>query len=552
MSIKLQLPKLVDVKPRLTVIGVGGAGCNAVNNMIAAGLQGVEFVVANTDAQSLAASSAEHRVQLGTNLTEGLGAGSRPEIGEAAAEEAIEEIRTHIAGAHMVFIAAGMGGGTGTGAATVIARAARETGALTVGVVCKPFQFEGARRMRIAEAGVQELRQHVDTLIVIPNQNLFRIANERTTFAEAFVLADQVLYSGVACIVELVLKEGLINLDFADVRTVMSGMGTAMMGTGEATGERRAILAAEEAIANPLLDDVTLKGARGLLLSISGGRDMTLYEVDEAASRVRQEVDPEANIIVGATFDEQLGDRIRVSIVASGMNRAAEALRGPQGGQRPGAAMPGAPAGYSANQSAPNPYAIQGQPSPRAPDAGPMQQPSGDVHRRLSDALQPMSPNPLQNFSPSGAMEPARNRDTWIAPGKVMVEDGLENFPPLAGNALMRTPPLPQGGTTPPATHAFEPQPPTEIQRTSRRLPAIEDFPPQAQREWNAHHGGYSAGGWPQGSEERRKQGFFGRLTSFGRKAQEPKSSPYASNTSAPDSDDEDVQVPVFFSRERR
>ena len=332
MSIKLQLPKMVDIKPRLTVIGVGGAGCNAVNNMIAAGLQGVEFVVANTDAQSLSASSAEHRVQLGANLTEGLGAGSRPEIGEAAAEEAIEEIRTHIAGAHMVFIAAGMGGGTGTGAATVIARAAREVGALTVGVVCKPFQFEGARRMRIAEAGVQSLRQHVDTLIVIPNQNLFRIANERTTFAEAFVLADQVLYSGVACIVELVLKEGLINLDFADVRTVMSGMGTAMMGTGEATGERRAVLAAEEAIANPLLDDVTLRGARGLLLSISGGRDMTLYEVDEAASRVRQEVDPEANIIVGATFDEQLGDRLaRLDrrLRHESDERAAERAKGP-------------------------------------------------------------------------------------------------------------------------------------------------------------------------------------------------------------------------------
>ncbi len=327
MSLKLQLPKLVDVKPRLTVIGVGGAGCNAVNNMIAAGLQGVDFVVANTDAQSLAASSAEHRIQLGANLTEGLGAGSKPEIGEAAAEEAIEEIRAHIVGSHMVFIAAGMGGGTGTGAAGVIARAARELGILTVGIVTKPFLFEGARRLRIAETGVQSLRQHVDTLIVIPNQNLFRIANERTTFAEAFVLADQVLYSGVACIVDLVLKEGLINLDFADVRTVMSGMGTAMMGTGEASGERRAILAAEEAIANPLLDDVSLKGARGLLLSITGGPDLTLYEVDEAASRVREEVDPECNIIVGATFDGNLGDRVRVSIVASGMKRAGEAAR---------------------------------------------------------------------------------------------------------------------------------------------------------------------------------------------------------------------------------
>ncbi|MEQ1714193.1 MAG: cell division protein FtsZ, partial [Hyphomicrobium sp.] len=313
MGIKLQLPRIMDLRPRLTVIGVGGAGCNAVNNMIAAGLTGVEFVVANTDAQALAASSAESRIQLGVNLTEGLGAGSRPEIGEAAAEEAIEELRGHISGAHMLFVAAGMGGGTGTGAAAVIARIAKELGVLTVGIVTKPFQFEGTRRQRIADAGIAELKANVDTLIVIPNQNLFRVANEKTTFAEAFVLADQVLYSGVACIVDLIVKEGLINLDFADVRTIMSGMGTAMMGTGEASGDRRAIIAAEEAIANPLLDDITLKGAKGLLLSITGGRDLTLYEVDEAASRVRQEVDPEANIIVGATFDETLGDRVRVS-----------------------------------------------------------------------------------------------------------------------------------------------------------------------------------------------------------------------------------------------
>ncbi len=321
MSIRLQLPKVTDLKPRITVVGVGGAGGNAVNNMIAAGLAGVDFVVANTDAQALAASSAEHRIQLGTNLTEGMGAGSKPEIGEAAAEEAIDDIRAQIAGSHMLFVAAGMGGGTGTGAAAVIARTARELGILTVAVVTKPFQFEGARRLRVAEAGIAELKNAVDTLIVIPNQNLFRISTERTTFAEAFVLADQVLYSGIACIVDLIVKEGLINLDLADVKTVLSGMGTAMMGTGEAAGEDRARLAAEEAIHNPLLDDVTLKGARGLLVSIIGGHDLTLYEVDAAASRVRQEVDPDANIIVGATFDETLGDRVRVSIVASGMFR---------------------------------------------------------------------------------------------------------------------------------------------------------------------------------------------------------------------------------------
>ena len=505
MSIKLQLPTLIDMKPRLTVIGVGGAGCNAVNNMIAAGLQGVEFVVANTDAQSLAASSAEYRVQLGANLTEGLGAGSRPEIGEAAAEEAIAELRTHIAGSHMVFIAAGMGGGTGTGAATVIARAAREVGALTVGVVCKPFAFEGARRMRIAEAGVQSLRQHVDTLIVIPNQNLFRIANERTTFAEAFVLADQVLYSGVACIVELVLKEGLINLDFADVRTIMSNMGTAMMGTGEATGERRAILAAEEAIANPLLDDVTLRGARGLLLSISGGRDMTLYEVDEAASRIRQEVDPEANIIVGATFDEQLGDRLRVSIVASGMNHPSEQFA-TQRGPHPGFASNPASA-----PAAGNAQALQQQYT-AAHNSGQLPAPPGDLQRRLAEALQPSAPT-IQNYSnPNGGESRAPQRDSWIAPGNVTIEDGLENFPPLTGNALLRTPPLPLAGAGSSATHSFEPQAPTEFQRTSRRLPAIEDFPPQAQKEWNAHHGADDGR-----AETSAKQGIFGRLASLSR-----------------------------------
>jgi cell division protein FtsZ len=320
MSIKLQLPN-PDMRPRLTVIGVGGAGCNAVNNMIASGLTGVEFVVANTDAQALASSAATNRIQLGAALTEGLGAGSKPEVGEAAAEEAIEELKAHIAGSHMLFLAAGMGGGTGTGAAAVVARVARELGVLTVAIVTKPFLFEGQRRQRIAEIGIAELSQYVDTMIVIPNQNLFRVANDRTTFAEAFILADQVLYSGVACIVDLIIKEGVINLDFADVRTVLSGMGTAMMGTGEAAGPKRAIEAATEAISNPLLDDISLRGARGLLLSISGGRDLTLYEVDEAASLVRAEVDSDANIIVGATFDEALGDRVRVSIVASGMMR---------------------------------------------------------------------------------------------------------------------------------------------------------------------------------------------------------------------------------------
>lgn len=313
------MPHLLNSNPRIVVIGVGGAGGNAVNNMVAAGLTGVHFVAANTDTQALSTSKAEHRIQLGGRLTEGLGAGSNPEIGEAAAEESLDEINAQIAGAHMVFVAAGMGGGTGTGAAYVIARAARELEILTIAVVTKPFQFEGSQRMRNADAGIAVLKQYVDTLLVIPNENLFRVATDRTTFSEAFLVADQVLYSGIACLVDLIVEEGLINLDLADVKAVLRGMGAAMMGMGEASGEQRAIVAADEAIVNPLLDDVTLKGAKSLLLSITGGRDLTLWEVDEAANRVRQEVDPEANIIVGATLDEGLGDRMRISIVASGM-----------------------------------------------------------------------------------------------------------------------------------------------------------------------------------------------------------------------------------------
>jgi cell division protein FtsZ len=310
------------LKPRITVFGVGGAGGNAVNNMITAGLQGVDFVVANTDAQALTMSKAQRIIQMGTQVTQGLGAGSQPDVGAAAAQEVIDEIRDHLSGANMVFVTAGMGGGTGTGAAPVIAKTARDMGILTVGVVTKPFHFEGQRRMRTAEAGIAELHKVVDTLLIIPNQNLFRVANEKTTFADAFAMADQVLYSGVACITDLMVKEGLINLDFADVRAVMREMGKAMMGTGEASGEKRALTAAEAAIANPLIDDSSMKGARGLLISITGGRDLTLFEVDEAATRIREEVDQDANIIVGATFDETLDGIIRVSVVATGIEQA--------------------------------------------------------------------------------------------------------------------------------------------------------------------------------------------------------------------------------------
>ena len=329
MSIKLTVPQMQELKPRITVFGVGGAGGNAVNNMIEAGLEGVDFVVANTDAQALSLSSADRRIQLGASITEGLGAGSRPEVGCAAAEEALHEIVEHLQGAHMVFITAGMGGGTGTGAAPVIARAAREHGILTVGVVTKPFQFEGSRRMRLAEEGIRDLQQYVDTLIIIPNQNLFRVANENTTFADAFGMADQVLHSGVAGITDLMMKPGLINLDFADVRTVMNEMGKAMMGTGEASGENRAIEAAEAAISNPLLDEVSMKGAKGVLINITGGMDLTLYEVDEAANRIRSEVDPDANIIVGSTFDSSLDGRMRVSVVATGIEAAEAQLAKP-------------------------------------------------------------------------------------------------------------------------------------------------------------------------------------------------------------------------------
>ncbi|MBY0281758.1 MAG: cell division protein FtsZ [Alphaproteobacteria bacterium] len=310
-----------DLRPRITVIGVGGAGSNAVNNMIRAKLEGVEFIVANTDAQALEQSLVDRvkRIQLGLNITQGLGAGSKPDVGRASAEESMEEVIDHLRGSNMVFITAGMGGGTGTGAAPVIARAARESGILTVGVVTKPFHFEGSHRARSAEKGIDELQQYVDTLIIIPNQNLFRIANERTTFADAFKMADDVLYSGVRGVTDLMMMPGLINLDFADIRAVMAEMGKAMMGTGEAEGDRRALDAAEAAISNPLLDDVSMKGAKGVLINITGGYDMTLYEVDEAANRIREDVESEANIIFGSTFDEKLNGRMRVSVVATGI-----------------------------------------------------------------------------------------------------------------------------------------------------------------------------------------------------------------------------------------
>src|SRR5436305_9230542 len=324
MAINLKIPESKELRPRITVLGVGGAGGNAVNNMIGSHLEGVDFVVANTDAQALSQSKAERRIQLGAATTEGLGAGAQPDVGRAGAEESMPEIMEQLAGSHMVFITAGMGGGTGTGAAPVIARAVREQGILVVGVVTKPFAFEGDKRMRAAERGIAELQQHVHTLIVIPNQNLFRVANDRTTFAQAFAMADEVLHAGVRGVTDLIVMPGLINLDFADIKTVMSEMGKAMMGTGEAEGEERAMKAAEAAISNPLLDEVSMKGARGVLINITGGADMTLFEVDQAANRIRAEVDPDASIIFGGTLIENMEGRLRVSVVATGME--AEAL----------------------------------------------------------------------------------------------------------------------------------------------------------------------------------------------------------------------------------
>jgi cell division protein FtsZ len=371
---KLYAPQTTELKPRIVVFGVGGAGGNAVNNMIEAGLEGVEFVVANTDAQQLQFAKTERRIQLGVQVTQGLGAGAHPEVGMSAAEESTPEIGEHLDGAHMVFITAGMGGGTGTGAAPIIAKCARERGILTVGVVTKPFHFEGRHRMRLADAGIAELQRYVDTLIVIPNQNLFRVANERTTFAEAFGMADQVLHSGVRSITDLMVLPGLINLDFADVRTVMTEMGKAMMGTGEASGDDRALMAAQNAIQNPLLDEVSLKGAKAVLVNVTGGLDMTLLEVDEAANAITDQVDPEANVIFGAAFDPALEGSIRVSVVATGMDGASIAAIEPQRTARVNATAkpliveqaPAAPAPMQEAYVQPTAYE-----APRAPEPAP-------------------------------------------------------------------------------------------------------------------------------------------------------------------------------------
>ncbi len=459
MTINLTVPNLSDLKPRITVFGVGGAGGNAVNNMIESRLEGVEFVVANTDAQALMQSAAQRRVQMGTALTQGLGAGSQPQIGAAAAEEALPEILDHLAGSHMAFITAGMGGGTGTGAAPVIARAAKEQGILTVGVVTKPFHFEGVRRQQTAERGIEQLAKHVDTLIVIPNQNLFRVANEKTTFAAAFAMADQVLYSGVASITELMTKEGLINLDFADVRAIMSEMGRAMMGTGEASGDKRAIEAAEAAISNPLLDDVSMRGARGLLISITGGPDLTLYEVDEAATRIREEVDPEANIILGATFDESLEGIMRVSVVATGL--AAEALKGGKGEDEEVQERPEQPSVFGFHGKQPATAKKLVQPAPMA--------------ARVAAPAQPVMHQPVQQ-----------------APAQAYEHDAFE--PEIQPEAPRQ-------------------QPAAAYHGRQVRMPAIEEFPPQVKKQIEAQQSRIES---IADHASRKKPGLFQRLASVG------------------------------------
>jgi cell division protein FtsZ len=465
MTINLKIPDIRELKPRITVFGVGGAGGNAVNNMISAGLQGVDFVVANTDAQALTMSKAERIIQMGVQVTEGLGAGSQPDVGRAAAEEVIDEIRDHLLGAHMVFVTAGMGGGTGTGAAPVIARAAQEAGILTVGVVTKPFHFEGQRRMRVADGGISELQKCVDTLLIIPNQNLFRVANEKTTFADAFAMADQVLYSGVACITDLMVKEGLINLDFADVRAVMREMGKAMMGTGEAEGEKRAMTAAEAAISNPLIDDASMKGAKGLLISISGGRDLTLYEVDEAATRIREEVDQDANIIVGATFDEGLEGIIRVSVVATGIDHALA--------QRPPVAAAEARIAEVAQRLRADNERLAHRPErtesarpavasepPAAPQPAGLNESIESAKAAMAAAIMPQSPGPEVTIRPLGP-KPSLFIDPATQPA------------------------LPEV----PEPEAFIPPQPERASPRGMRMPRIEELPPQAQKEIRARRG---------------------------------------------------------------
>ena len=472
MALNLTFQEQEDLKPRITVFGVGGAGGNAVNNMIAKELEGVDFVVANTDAQALQQNDAKARVQLGVKATEGLGAGARPTVGAAAAEESIEQIVDHLAGSHMCFITAGMGGGTGTGAAPIIAQAARELGVLTVGVVTKPFQFEGGKRMKQAEAGVEALQKVVDTLIIIPNQNLFRLATEKTTFTEAFAMADDVLYQGVKGVTDLMVRPGLINLDFADVRSVMDEMGKAMMGTGEASGEDRAVEAAEQAIANPLLDEISLEGARGVLINITGGYDLTLFELDEAANKIREKVDPDANIIVGSTLDPNMEGNMRVSVVATGIDASVGvadtplprrsmsapltntvSAEAPAAEPAPAAAVAAAPVAAAAPAAAPAPAAQERtlfDDQFQAPEAV---EEEFDAFEDTSDDLPP----PAYTPRPEPTMAPA---ESFVAPRAPAPGTPSQEALARLQAAVNKTPSAPAQPAAPAATRpAAEPEP---------------------------------------------------------------------------------------------
>jgi cell division protein FtsZ len=506
MSINLNIPDIRELKPRITVFGCGGAGGNAVNNMITSGLAGVDFVVANTDAQALTMSKAERIIQMGVQVTEGLGAGSQPDVGRAAAEEVIDEIRDHLSGAHMVFVTAGMGGGTGTGAAPVVARCAKEMGILTVGVVTKPFHFEGVRRMRVADQGIQELHKVVDTLLIIPNQNLFRVANEKTTFADAFAMADQVLYSGVACITDLMVKEGLINLDFADVRAVMREMGKAMMGTGEASGEKRALAAAEAAISNPLIDDASMKGARGLLISITGGKDLTLYEVDEAATRIREEVDQDANIIVGATFDETLDGVIRVSVVATGIDQAS--LQRPA--DAPEARLAELTQKLRSDQQ-------------RMPDRIERSDSRVAMHPHSARGLTERAPATPEAIESAAQAAVAAALQPITALEEVTIRP-MQPKPSLFPETLAENPKAEQ-----PIPSSFIPPAPERAASRGLRMPRIDEFPLPAQNELRAQRGEPTTAEHP----EKRRMGLLERLASVGlggrrEAAEEPQVAPVA------------------------
>ncbi|PWC50901.1 cell division protein FtsZ [Azospirillum sp. TSA6c] len=533
--INVTIPQIEpELKPRITVFGVGGAGGNAVNNMIKSNLEGVDFVVGNTDAQALKGSLCEKRIQLGTGTTRGLGAGSKPDVGRASAEEQIDEIVQYLEGSNMVFITAGMGGGTGTGAAPVIARAARERGILTVGVVTKPFHFEGGHRMRLAEGGIAELQQYVDTLIIIPNQNLFRIANEKTTFADAFKMADDVLHSGVRGVTDLMVMPGLINLDFADIRSVMTEMGKAMMGTGEAGGERRAIEAAEAAISNPLLDDVSMKGARGVLINITGGYDMTLFEVDEAANRVRDEVDPDANIIFGSTFDSSLDGVMRVSVVATGIDAAA--MSNPRTlhpvnlslvGDR--AKKPGAPGNLT---GAPAPAVAQGSAIPSA--AAGLRTPQPVTAGAAAIQHDPAQQQPAQQYgqqpveAPKPAAGPLHGENQgghFFAPKPA---DAGPRQPVTVGAAPLSTPQQPalqQHAPQAPQMQGHQ-QPQHQPQQPAPMAPQHHHAAPQGhqQHPGQQHPGGLSVGPAPAPAPEpapARKGNFlFGLVTGLGRKSE--------------------------------